>query len=190
MESITFHAFYCTLELCPLRRSRWTEEWRPSHRRGNCQIRRFPHRRSRNRIPAESNCPQDRNHHFPCEVEPPKRPAATRTPLPRAHRIHSTWADRHNRGLGQAQRIRERQSPDWRRLRRSRNSPRDTKQSPFSCGPDKSSRALCFPGAAESYRKTAPASLSIFECLLSNFVFLPSTFFFLHSPIRFLSSSF
>src|SRR5260370_27880644 len=40
------------------------------------------------------------------EVEPSERPVATRTRLPRAHPIHSTWADRWNRGLGQAQRIR------------------------------------------------------------------------------------
>jgi len=33
-----------------------------------------------------------------------------------ARPFHSTGIDRHNGGLGRAERIRERQSPDWRRL--------------------------------------------------------------------------
>src|SRR5258707_11529012 len=48
----------------PLRRAGRIEEWRPSYRRGNSQVRRFPYRGSRNRIPAKSNCPKARNYHF------------------------------------------------------------------------------------------------------------------------------
>jgi hypothetical protein len=83
----------------PLGRSRRTEKWGTPRSRGNSQIRSVPDRRSRHRIPAKSNRPQDRNHHFPNEVKPLERPAAARSRLPRAHRIHSTWPDRQDRAL-------------------------------------------------------------------------------------------
>jgi hypothetical protein len=37
---------------------------------------------------------------FHAKSNRPERPVATRARLPRAHRIHSAWAHRHNRGLG------------------------------------------------------------------------------------------
>jgi hypothetical protein len=61
------------------------KKWRPYYSGGDSQIRRFPYRGSRYRIPAKFNWTKYRNYHFSDEVESSEGPVAARTRLPRVH---------------------------------------------------------------------------------------------------------